>query len=62
MRVMFRDKEWILEGKKTVRQVVEEVGLVPDSVLLVRDGELLTEDMIVQAEDEIRLIAVISGG
>jgi sulfur carrier protein len=62
MRVMFRDKEWILEGKKTVRQVVEEVGLVPDSVLVVRDGELLTEDMIVQAEDEIRLIAVISGG
>jgi sulfur carrier protein ThiS len=62
MRVLFRDKEWILEGKKTVRQVVEEVGLVPDAVLVVREGELLTEDMIVQPDDEIRLIAVISGG
>ncbi len=62
MKVIYRDKEWELEGRKRVREIIEEVGLVPQMVLAVRDGRLLTEDVMVDEEDEIRLIAVISGG
>ncbi len=62
MKVIHRNQEWELEGRMTVRQVIEKVGLLPETVLAVRDGKLLTEDTIVEPDDEIKLIAVISGG
>ncbi len=62
MRIKHRDKEWELEGRMTVRRAVEKVGLIPETVLAVRDGRLLTEDTVLEADDEIKLVSVISGG
>ncbi len=62
MRIIHRDKEWELEGRMTVRQAIEKVGLIPETVLAVRDGKLLTEDTVLEPEDEVKLIAVVSGG
>jgi sulfur carrier protein ThiS len=62
MKVTYRDKEWELPGGMTVRDVIRKVGLQPELVLAVRDGKLLTEDVIVQEHDQIKLVAVISGG
>jgi sulfur carrier protein len=61
-KVKYRKQEWELEGKLTVRQAIEKVGLNPESVLAVRGGELITEDVRLRDGDEIRLVAVISGG
>mgnify|MGYP000131031592 CR=1 FL=1 len=62
MKVIYREKEWELHGRKRVREVIEEVGLVPHMVLAVRDGKLLTEDTLLEENDQVRLVAVISGG
>jgi sulfur carrier protein ThiS len=62
MKVLYRDKRWELEGRMNVKQVIEKVGLLPATVLVVRNGKLLTEDTMVEPDDEIRLHAVISGG
>jgi sulfur carrier protein ThiS len=62
IKLKYRKQEWDLEGKLTVRQAIESVGLNPQSVLAVRDGELITEDTRLKDGDEIRLVAVISGG
>jgi len=62
MKIIYRDKEWKLEGRRRVRDVIEEIGLIPQTVLAVRDGNLLTEDVMLEDKDEVRLIAVISGG
>jgi sulfur carrier protein len=62
IKLKYRKQEWELEGKLTVRQAIEKVGLNPESVLAVRGGELITEDVRLQDGDEIRLVAVISGG
>jgi sulfur carrier protein len=62
MKIIYRDKEWNLRGRRRVRDVIEEVGLIPQAVLTVRDGKLLTEDVMLEEDDEIRLVAVISGG
>jgi sulfur carrier protein ThiS len=62
IKVKFRKQEWELEGKFTVRRAIEAVGLNTEAVLAVRDGELITEDTQLRDEDEIRLVAVISGG
>ena len=62
IKIKYRKQEWELEGKFTVRQAVEKVGLNLESVLAVRDGELVVEDTKLRDGDEIRLVAVISGG
>ena len=62
MRLIYRDKEWELEGRRRVRDAIKEVGLIPQAVLAVRDGKLLTGDVMLEAEDEVKLVAVISGG
>lgn len=62
IKVKYRKQEWDLEGNYTVGQAIEQVGLSPQSVLAVRDGELITEDTHLEDGDEIRLVAVISGG
>lgn len=62
MKITYRDKEWELQGRRRVRDAIKEVGLIPQTVLAVRDGKLLTEDIMLDEDDEVRLIAVISGG
>lgn len=62
MRIVHRDKEWELDGRMTVRQAIERVGLIPETVLAVRDGKLLTEDTVLEPDDEVKLISVVSGG
>jgi sulfur carrier protein ThiS len=46
----------------TARMAIKKVGLDPEAVLVVRNGELVTDDTLLKDEDEIRLIAVVSGG
>jgi sulfur carrier protein len=62
VKVKYRKQEWELPGKLTVRHAIEKVGLNPEAVLAVRNGELVTEDTQLSDGDEVRLVAVISGG
>jgi sulfur carrier protein ThiS len=62
MKIIYRDHQWELDGRRRVRDVIKEVGLIPQTVLAVRDGKLITEDVMLNEDDEVRLIAVISGG
>lgn len=62
MKVTYRNQEWELPGRMTVRELIRKVGLQPELVLAVRDGQLLTEDTLVEENDHIKLVAVISGG
>jgi sulfur carrier protein ThiS len=62
IKIKYRKEEWELEGRLTLRQAIAQVGLNAEGVLAVRDGELITEDTQLADGDEIRLVAVISGG
>ncbi len=62
MKIIYRDREWELHGRRQVREAIREVGLNPQAVLAVREGRLLTEDVMLEEEDEVKLVAVISGG
>ncbi|TET51433.1 MAG: thiamine biosynthesis protein ThiS [Anaerolineales bacterium] len=62
MKIVYRDQEWELEGRRRVREAIEEVGLNPQTVLAIREDKLLTEDVVLGESDELRLVAVISGG
>jgi sulfur carrier protein ThiS len=62
IKVTYRDQQWELPGQQTVREVIVAVGLDPAMVLAVRDGQLVLDSELLGDDDELKLIAVISGG
>lgn len=62
MKIIYHDKTWELPGGMTVRDAVKKVGLDLQAVLALRDGKLINEETILQHDDVIKLVAVVSGG
>jgi sulfur carrier protein ThiS len=62
IKVTYRNKHWEIAGHQTVREVIEAVGLNPAIVLAVRNGKLVLDSEMLGDDDELKLIAVISGG
>ena len=62
IKVTYRDKKWEVPGNITVRDLIVKVGLNPETILAVKNGKLINDGTPLGEEDEIRLIAVISGG
>ncbi len=62
MHIVYRDKEWFLDQALTVNQMLKYLKLLPESVLVVRNGHLVAEDQKLQPGDEVKIVAVVSGG
>ena len=65
MRAIIRNpvrKELELEGKRHVSALLRELGLNPESYLVIRDGTLLTRDDLIGKDDTVELLSAISGG
>ena len=64
MKVILRNqgKEVELAGRRRVRDLLAELGLLPETVLVIRGRDLLTVDEVVREDDVIELRPVISGG
>lgn len=61
-KFVLRKDEYKVRPVMTIRHALEKIGINPDSVLATRNGELITDDEIIQENDLIVLVAVISGG
>ncbi|HYM91985.1 MAG TPA: MoaD/ThiS family protein [bacterium] len=64
MRVVIRHQKREVEvaGRRRVREVLAELGINPETVLVIRGAQLLTHDAQVGEEDTIELRPVVSGG
>lgn len=64
MKIVFRNqgREVELAGRRRVRELLTELGVIPETVLVIRGRELLTVDEVVREDDVIELRPVISGG
>jgi sulfur carrier protein len=64
MRVVIRQqkREVQIQGARRVRDLLLELGINPESVLVIRGAALLTHDARVGDEDTVELRPVISGG
>jgi sulfur carrier protein ThiS len=62
IKITYRTKQWELSSGMTVRDAILKCGLNPEQVLAVRSGKLINEATLLQDGEEIKLIAVISGG
>jgi sulfur carrier protein ThiS len=61
-KIIYRDKEWEVPTNITVRDAIKKGEVNPEMVLATRNGKLITEDVHLQADDVVKLVAVISGG
>jgi uncharacterized protein (TIGR00269 family) len=64
MRVRLRnpDREVDVPGPRKVRDVLADLGVDPDTVLVIRERTLVTKEIRLEDGDEIEIRPVISGG
>jgi sulfur carrier protein len=62
VRLRNPDREVQVPGDRPVRAVLGDLGLDPDTVLVIRSGELVTREVRLDDSDEIEVRPVISGG
>jgi sulfur carrier protein ThiS len=62
VRLRNPDRELDVAGGRPVREILDELGVNPDTVLVIRDRELITREVVLAEADEVEVRPVISGG
>lgn len=62
MRVRYGQQEYEFAERMSVRKLLERLGVLPETVVVVRNEEIVTEDELLDVNDEVELIRVVSGG
>ena len=62
VKLILRDRAYEVKSGMTLLSALQKCDIVPESVIATRAGEMILEDEILQDGDEVRLVAVISGG
>jgi sulfur carrier protein ThiS len=60
--LLHRGRRIEVPSGSTLRDAIRKAGFSPEAVLATHNGELITDDRILKPGEEIRLVAVISGG
>ena len=55
-------KQIELSGRRQASEVLRELGYLPGTAMVIRGDELVPEGEMLEAEDEIEVRSVISGG
>jgi sulfur carrier protein len=61
MRIPKR-QEIALDGRRQVSEALRELGIAPETVLVIKGNRLLTRDAWIEAEDVVEVRPVMSGG
>ena len=64
MRITFlpHRREVEFPGRRRVRELLQDLDLLPGTVMVIRNDELITEEDVVGADEAIEIRSVISGG
>ena len=62
VKLILRDKVYEVKPGMALLDALRKINVVPESVIAIRDGEMITDDEILRPGDEVKLVAVISGG
>ena len=61
-KLILRKNEYEVQSGITIRAALLQLEISPETVLPTRNGELAEEDEILQDDDVVRLVRIISGG
>jgi sulfur carrier protein ThiS len=60
--LILRNERYEVPSGMTIRAALQQHSISPESVIATRQGEMVTDDERLHPGDEIKLVAVISGG
>jgi len=60
--IRYHDDSWEVTSGVSIRVAIEQIGLDPLSVLAIKGKKLVTHQVIVEPDDDIRLVNIVSGG
>jgi len=60
--VLPQRKQVVLEGRRRAGDVLQQLGFLPGTAMVIRGDELVPEHEMLEADDTIEVRAVISGG
>ena len=60
--ILPQGKQVEMSGRRTVSDVLSKLGFLPGTAMVIRGDELIPEGEMVEADDEIEVRSVISGG
>lgn len=64
MKIILRRENTVkeLEGNLPVKEILKKLDINPESVIVIKEGETLTLDTVVDNDNEIEILSVVSGG
>lgn len=62
IQITFRNKRFEVKENITARDALKKINIDPESVLITVNGKLVTDDVVLRQGDEVKLVAVVSGG
>lgn len=60
--ILPENKHLELSGRRRVSDVLRELGFLPGTAMVIRGDELIPEGEMIEADDDIEVRSVISGG
>ena len=55
-------KQVEIAGRHRVGEVLRQLGLLPGTAMVIRSDELVPENAMLEADDDVEIRSVISGG
>ncbi|MCX7831555.1 MAG: MoaD/ThiS family protein [Actinobacteria bacterium] len=62
VNVVYKGNEQVISEVRTVKEILEKLGINPNSVIVTVEDELVAEDYVLKNGDKVKIIDVISGG
>lgn len=60
--ITFEDKKWEVNRRMNVLRFLEKEGINPEEVLVLINGKVVTEDAVMEPQDEVKIMWVLSWG
>lgn len=60
--IEYHGDTWTIKAGMTVRSAIEKLGINPLLVLAVKNKKLINEQTLIEPDDFIKLVNVVSGG
>jgi len=60
--VIMEDRRWEIKRRMNVLRFLEKEGVNPEEVLVFINGRVVTEDAVMEHEDRVEIVPVLSRG
>ncbi len=61
-KITFEDREWEIKRRMNVLRFLEREGINPEEVLVLVNGRVVTEDAVMEPQDRVEILLVLSRG